>query len=89
MSENLNLLTSLSFKFEIDKFPNITYFCQSCSIPGIQIGEAQQASPFVDFSVPGDTLTFDTLSAAVLTPALVTKDTSSPFSNEDTEFACA
>ena len=54
MSENLNLLTSLSFKFEIDKFPNITYFCQSCSIPGIQIGEAQQASPFVDFSVPGD-----------------------------------
>ena len=66
MSENLNLLTSLSFKFEIEKFPNITYFCQSCSIPGIQIGEAQQASPFVDFSVPGDTLTFDTLSMSFL-----------------------
>ena len=49
MTENLNLLTSLSFKFEIEKFPNITYFCQSCSIPGIQIGEAQQASPFVEY----------------------------------------
>ena len=51
MPDNLNLLNSLLFKFEIEKFPNITYFCQSCSIPGIQIGEAQQATPFVDVSV--------------------------------------
>ncbi len=66
MPDNLNLLNSLLFKFEIEKFPNITYFCQSCSIPGIQIGEAQQATPFVDVSVPGDTLTFDTLSVSFL-----------------------
>ena len=63
---NHNLLTSLSFKFEIKKFPTITYFCQSCSIPGIQIGESLHSSPFVDFTVPGETLTFDTLSISFL-----------------------
>jgi hypothetical protein len=47
-----------SFKFQISRAPNVTYTCQSANLPSVQIGSAQQISPFVDIPHPGDKVTF-------------------------------
>lgn len=59
--DQLNYLRPLGFKFMIQTLPKVTYFCQSASIPAISMGNAVQATPFVDAPVPGDKLVFGDL----------------------------
>ena len=47
-----------SFRFVIAKLPNVTYTCQSANLPALQLGAAQQTSPFVDIPHPGDKINF-------------------------------
>lgn len=47
-----------SFKFLINRTPNVTYTCQSANLPAVQLGAAMQNTPFVDIPHPGDKVAF-------------------------------
>src|SRR5210317_1358960 len=49
------------FKFSIIKLPKVEYFCTAINIPGIQLGSTDQPTPLKDIPIPGDKLTYDTL----------------------------
>ena len=66
LPDNYNLLSPISFKFQIRKLPTVSYFCQSVNIPGISLGEAVRTTPFVDYALPGDKVSYDDLSLAFL-----------------------
>ena len=55
---NITYMRPNGFKFLIGKFPNITYTCQSASLPEMTLGHAIQQTPFVDISHPGDKVEF-------------------------------
>ena len=51
------------FKFSVVKLPKVEFFCTSVNIPGISLGgNISQQTPFKDIPLPGDKLTYDTLS---------------------------
>jgi len=58
---NPNFLSQVGFKFTIKKLPNTNYFVQGINLPGINLGETQEDSPFVRIPVPGDHLSFNEL----------------------------
>lgn len=57
----LNYLKPNGFQFNIDTLPNVSFFCQSASIPTLSLASAYVANPLVDFTVPGTNLTYDEL----------------------------
>ena len=66
LPDNYNLLSPISFKFHIRKVPTVSYFCQTVNIPGLSLGEVVRPTPFVDYPMPGDKVTYDDLSVAFL-----------------------
>lgn len=56
---NLNPLTTNGFRFNIQKLPEVSYFMQQVSLPSVSLGEATQASNFVETPIPGDRMIFD------------------------------
>jgi hypothetical protein len=55
---SINYLRPNSFRFQIAKIPNVTYTCQSANLPSLQLGVANQETPFVDIPHPGDKVSF-------------------------------
>ena len=60
--EELDYLRPNGFRFLIQSLPKVTYFCQSANIPTINLGSARQATPLIDFPLPGEKLSFGELS---------------------------
>ena len=58
---NLNPLSSNGFQFSIKKLPELTYFAQQVSIPGINLPNVVYDTPFVQLKLPGVQLTYETL----------------------------
>jgi len=58
---NRNFLSPVGFKFSLAKFPKISFFCNSASIPEISIGTFQQPSYLKQIDVPGEKLTYGDL----------------------------
>lgn len=58
---NKSFLSPTGFKFALAKKPKIDFFCDSVSIPGINLGVAIQPSYLKNIPVPGDVLTYDDL----------------------------
>jgi len=58
---NVNPLSPNGFKFTIGSLPEVEYFCQQVTIPGITFGDPILANPFANMPIPGDHLTYDTL----------------------------
>jgi hypothetical protein len=58
---NLNPLSPNGFQFSIQKLPELTFFAQQVSIPGISLPNAVYDTPFVQIKVPGTLLTYETL----------------------------
>ena len=56
---NRNYLSPVGFKFIVTKVPKADFFSNSASIPGINLGFAQQNTYLRDIPVPGDKLTYD------------------------------
>jgi len=56
---NRNYLSPVGFKFIVTKVPKADFFSNSASIPGINLGFAQQPTYLRDIPVPGDKLTYD------------------------------
>lgn len=47
-----------AFRFVVKDLPHISYTCQSANLPAVQLGFAQQPTPFVDLPVIGDKINF-------------------------------
>lgn len=56
---NLNFLSPLGYKFILSRAPNVEYFVQEVTLPGLNLGIAQQTSPFITIPHPGDRLEFE------------------------------
>jgi len=63
---NPNFLQPNKFILTFARLPNVQYFCQSLSVPGISMSEAQQSNPFIDLYVPGEKATYDLLNITFL-----------------------
>lgn len=60
-ANNPNLLQPNKFQLNFARMPNLQYFCQSVSVPGVSLSEIPQNTPFVDLYVPGEKIIYDLL----------------------------
>lgn len=63
---NVNQLSPVGYKFIIENLPNVSWFITSVSLPGVSLGSAGQATPFLSTSVPGETMTFEDLNVTFI-----------------------
>jgi hypothetical protein len=56
---NPNFLHPNKFTLSFSRLPNMQYFCQGVSVPGISLSEIPQNTPFVDVYVPGEKAIYD------------------------------
>ena len=56
---NLNFLSPLGYKFILSRAPNVEYFVQEVSLPGLNLGVATQVTPFTNIRRPGDKVEFE------------------------------
>ena len=55
----INQLNAIAFHTNIQRLPNVNYFCQRIDIPSVNLGIAPQVTPFSDAPSEGDKLTFE------------------------------
>lgn len=58
---NPNPLQVNKYQLTFARCPNIQYFCQTVSVPGISLSEIQRNTPFVDTYIPGEKAIYDNL----------------------------
>lgn len=58
---NINYLSPVGFRFNIEYLPNTNWFMTSVNLPGISLGEINQPTPFMQAQVPGNDLTWEPL----------------------------
>lgn len=63
---NPNFLQPNKYILNFSRLPNIQYFCQAVSVPGISMSETPQMTPFVDLFAPGDKAIYDLLNVTFL-----------------------
>jgi hypothetical protein len=57
--QNQNLLQATKFIMTFNRMPTISYFCQSVSLPGISVGQAQIPYPSITVFSPGNQISFN------------------------------
>ena len=45
LTENINNFIPTGFRLVLEKIPNVTYFCQAASLPGLSMGQATLVNP--------------------------------------------
>jgi hypothetical protein len=63
---NPNFLQPNKFQLNFSRAPNIQFFAQSVSIPGLSMSEALHVTPFVDLYVPGEKAIYDLLNVTFM-----------------------
>lgn len=63
---NTNLLVPNKFILSFARLPNMQFFCQTVNLPGINLGIVPRTTPFVDYPVPGEKLTYDPLTVTFM-----------------------
>ena len=58
---NPNFLQPNKFQLNFSRLPNLQYFCQTVTIPGIATSEIPQNNPFVELYKPGEKPVYDVL----------------------------
>ena len=58
---NPNPLQPNKFLLTFGRTPNVQYFCQNVTVPGISLSEVVQTNPFVDIYSPGEKAIYDLL----------------------------
>lgn len=64
--KNINYLQPNKFQLEFSRTPNMQYFAQSVTVPGISLSEAIILTPFVDLYAPGEKAIYDILNVTLL-----------------------
>ena len=59
---NTSFLSPIGFKFQLNNFPAVNYFCQSASLPGISISSISVPTPLKAIDIAGDEVAFEELS---------------------------
>lgn len=58
---NPNYLSPVGFRFRIERLPNVNYFCQTVTLPGITAGYVPMSTPLGDVPQTGDKLEYSQL----------------------------
>lgn len=64
--DNISPLSPNGFMFNIQKLPEVNFFCQQVNLPGIMLGSPEFGNPFNIAPIPGETLTYDQLQVQFL-----------------------
>ena len=59
---NTSFLSPIGFKFQLNNFPEINYYCQSANLPGISISAIDVPTALKSIAIAGDEVTFEELS---------------------------
>ena len=59
---NTSFLSPIGFKFQLNNFPEVNYFCQSATLPGISISAIDVPTPLKTIAMVGDEVAFEELS---------------------------
>ena len=59
---NISFLSPIGFKFQLNNFPEVNYFVQSASLPGVSISSISVPTPLKSIDIAGDEVTFEELS---------------------------
>ena len=59
---NTSFLSPIGFKFQLNNFPAVNYFCQSATLPGISISSISVPTPLKAIDLAGDEVAFEELS---------------------------
>lgn len=59
---NLNNLSPVGFSFQLARCPNLNWFIQEASVPGISIGDASKYYSTGKAAIPGNNIEYDELS---------------------------
>lgn len=57
--DNQNFLHPNKFHLSFSRVPNLQFFCQAVSVPGISLGEIPVVTPFVEMYSPGEKAIYD------------------------------
>ena len=60
-NNGINFLSPLGFRFQLNRAPNVEYFCQGVTLPTISMNEILQPNPFNVIPRPGDKITYEPL----------------------------
>ena len=63
---NPNPLQPNKFLLSFGRAPNMQYFCQNVSVPGISLSEIMINNPFVDIHSPGEKAIYDLLNVTFI-----------------------
>ena len=63
---NPNFLQPNKFILNFTRLPNVRYFCQSVSVPGISLSETPITNPFVDIYSPGEKAIYDLMNVTFM-----------------------
>ena len=63
---NPNPLIGNKFTLNFSRLPNMQFFCQQVTVPGISLSEAIITNPFVDFYAPGEKAIYDLLNVTFI-----------------------
>ena len=59
---NTSFLSPIGFKFQLNRFPAVNYFCQSATLPGVSISSISVPMQLKNIDIAGDEVTFEELS---------------------------
>jgi hypothetical protein len=59
---NISFLSPIGFKFQLNNFPEVNYFCQSATLPGVSVSSISVPTPLKTIELPGDEVSFEELS---------------------------
>ena len=69
---NPNMLQGNKFQLNFSRAPNLQYFCQTVTLPGLSTSEIPVQNPFVELYAPGEKAIYDTLNVTFLVDAEMT-----------------
>ena len=58
---NLSYLSPVGFRFQLQKFSEVDYFCQAATIPGVSLSTMPVQLPYKDIEEPGQEVTYEEL----------------------------
>ena len=58
---NTSFLSPIGFRFQLNNFPDVNYFCQAATLPGISIGTIPVPTPLKQIELSGDEVAFEEL----------------------------
>lgn len=59
--DNVSFLSPVGFKFSCDIIPNVEFFCQSATLPGVSIDDIPISTPLNPHFVSGSTVNYEEL----------------------------